>query len=205
MAAREIGIFALPTVLVPGEQMPLHIFEERYKRLIGDCLDRDTEFLLLYSDEAGTREVGCAAHIAKVLDRFDDGRMNIVVEGTEVLRVAEITRGQAYTTAIADEADEDLSIGNETEPVMDLYRQIAAAGGGDPQEDLTATGRPLSYAIMARVDFPAEEKQRVLELRGETQRLMAIIDLLARGLQALAHIEQIRERAQTNGKVPHGD
>ena len=58
---------------------------------------------------------------------------------------------------------------------------------------------------MARVDFPAEEKQRVLELRTESSRLSAIIDLLARGLQALAQIELIRERAQTNGKVPHGE
>ena len=58
---------------------------------------------------------------------------------------------------------------------------------------------------MARVDFPAAEKQRVLELRGETPRIMAIIELLARGLQALEQIEQVRRRAQTNGKVPHGD
>jgi hypothetical protein len=116
-----------------------------------------------------------------------------------------MTRGQAYTTAMADAADEDLSAGDETEPVMELFRQIASAGGGDPEEDLTASGQPLSYAIMARVDFPAEEKQRVLELRAESSRLMAIIDLLARGLQALAQIEQIRERAQTNGKIPHGE
>jgi hypothetical protein len=187
MATREIGIFALPTVLVPGERMPLHVFEERYKQLISECLDLDREFLLLYADEGGTRELGCAAHVE------------------QVLRVVEMTRGQAYTTAMADAADEDLSAGDETEPVMELFRQIASAGGGDPEEDLTASGQPLSYAIMARVDFPAEEKQRVLELRAESSRLLAIIDLLARGLQTLAQIEQIRERAQTNGKVPHGE
>lgn len=205
MATREIGIFALPTVLVPGERMPLHIFEDRYKQLIGDCLDNDQEFLLLYADEVGTRELGCAARVEEVLERFDDGRLNIVVEGTALLRVVEITRSQSYTTAMADEAADDLAVTQETEPVLDLYRQIAAAGGGDPEEDMQATGRPLSYAIMARVDFPAEEKQRVLELRSESERLMAIVDLLARGLQALAQIEQIRERAQTNGKVPHGE
>ena len=53
MATREIGIFALPTVLVPGERMPLHVFEERYKQLISECLDLDREFLLLYADEGG--------------------------------------------------------------------------------------------------------------------------------------------------------
>jgi len=205
MATREIGIFALPTVLVPGERMPLHIFEDRYKQLIADCLDQDAEFLLLYTDDDGTREVGCAARVDGVIDELDDGRMNILVEGTEVMQVVEITRGRAYTTAMADEADDDLSAGDETAPVLDLYRRIAAAGGGDPEEDLAESGWPLSYAIMARVDFPAAEKQRVLELREETARLMAIIELLARGLQALEQIEQVRKRAETNGKVPHGE
>jgi Lon protease-like protein len=205
MATREIGIFALPTVLVPGERMPLHIFEDRYKRLIADCLEAEEDFLLLYTDEDGTREIGCGARVEEVLDRLEDGRMNIVVEGTEVLQVTEITRGRMYTSALVEPAADDLSTGEETGPVLDLYRQIAATGGGDPDEDLLATGAPLSYAIMARVDFPAAEKQRVLELRAESERLMAIVDLLARGLQALAQIEEIRERAQTNGKVPHGD
>ena len=122
-----------------------------------------------------------------------------------MLRVTEITRGREYTTALVEAAADDLSTGEETGPVLDLYRQIAAAGGGDPDEDMLAGEGPLSYAIMARVDFPAAEKQRVLELRTESERLMAIVDLLARGLQALAQIEEIRERAQTNGKVPHGD
>ena len=205
MATREIGIFALPTVLVPGERIPLHIFEERYKRLIADCLENEAEFLVVFSDEEGTRELGCAARVEEVLDQFDDGRMNVVVAGTDVLQVTEITRGRQYTTGLVEPAPDDLSVSEETGPVLDLYRQIAAAGGGDPEEDLLAAAEPLSYAIMARVDFPAAEKQRVLELRDESGRLMAIVDLLARGLQALAQIEEIRERAQTNGKVPHGD
>jgi ATP-dependent Lon protease len=207
MASREIGIFALPTVLVPGERIPLHIFEERYKQLIGDCVESEEEFLLLYADEEGTRELGCAARVDSVLDELEDGRMNILVEGTEVLEVLELTRsGRPYTTAIADAATEDLALGDEeTDSVLTLYKQIAAAGGGDPEEDLTEAGWPLSYTIMARVDFPAAEEQRVLEMRGETPRIMAIIELLARGLQALEQIEQVRRRAQTNGKVPHGD
>ena len=205
MANREFGIFALPTVLVPGELMPLHIFEPRYRELIGECLDTGDQFLLLYSDDDGTREVGCTAEVTELLERFDDGRLNIVVQGVDVMRVVEITRGRSFTTAVAVEAEEDLTVGDEGEAALELYRQIAAAGGGDPDEDLTALATPLSYSIMARVDFPAEEKQRVLELRSERERMMAIIDLLARGLQALAKIEQIRELAAGNGRVPHSE
>ncbi len=205
MATREIGIFALPTVLVPGELMPLHVFEPRYRELIDECLDTAGQFLLLYSDDEGTREVGCAAEVIELLERLDDGRMNIVVQGLTVLRVVEITRGRSFTTAVAEQAGEDLTIGAEGEAALDLYRQIAAAGGGDAAEDLSLLETPLSYAIMSRVDFPAAEKQRVLELRSEQERIMALIDLLTRGLQTLARIEQIRDRATTNGKVPSGE
>ena len=205
MANREFGIFALPTVLVPGELMPLHIFEPRYRELIGECLDTGDQFLLLYSDDEGTRVVGCTAEVTELVERVDDVRLSIVVQGVDVVRVVEITRGRPFTTAVAVDADEDLSVGDEGDAALELYRQIAAAGGGDPDEDLTALSTPLSYSIMARVDFPAEEKQRVLELRSERERMMAIIDLLARGLQALARIEQIRERAAGNGRVPYGE
>jgi Lon protease-like protein len=203
--SRELGIFALPTVLVPGELLPLHIFEDRYKDLIGDCLDRKAPFLLLYTDEEGTREVGCTAEVVEVRERFEDGRMNIIVEGVDVLRVVEITRGRSFTTAVAEEAADDLAAGDEVENVLALFHRIASVGGGDPDEDLTALPTPLSYSIMARVDFPAAEKQRVLELRTERERLAEISDLLTRGPQALEQVEQIRERAKTNGKVPHGE
>ena len=198
-----MGIFALGSVLAPGELLPLHIFEERYKQLIGDCLDRDETFLLLYTDEDGTRELGCTAAVVEVLERFDDGRLNIVVEGREVLRVIEITRGRGYTTAAVEPADDDLEAGEERESALRLYAEFAAASGIDPADDLSEAEGPLSYAIMARVEFPAGEKQSVLELRSERARLMALVELLARGLQGLQRVEEIRRRAQGNGRVPH--
>jgi len=203
-APREIGIFALGTVLVPGELMPLHIFEPRYRELIGDCERDEVPFLLLFTDDDGTREVGCTANLVEVVERFDDGRMNIVVEGGDVMRVLEITRGRGYTTAMVEPAPDDLDAGSEQDAALDLYRQIAEAAGGDAEEDLLATSRPVSYAIMARVEFPSGEKQRLLELRSESERLAGVTELLARGLQSLEAMAKVRERAHTNGKVDRG-
>ena len=93
MSAREIGLFPLATVLVPGELLPLHIFEDRYRRLIGDCERHGQEFALLFADDDGTRELGCTAELVEVIERFDDGRLNIVVRGGEVVRVLAIIRG----------------------------------------------------------------------------------------------------------------
>ena len=203
-APREIGIFALGTVLVPGELMPLHVFEPRYRELIGDCERDQVPFLLLFTDDEGTRELGCTAQLVEVVERFDDGRMNIVVEGRDVVKVLEITRGRQYTTAVVETAPDDLTTEGDQEAALDLYRQIAEAGGGDPQEDLLASSRPLSYTIMARVEFPSLEKQRLLELLSEGDRRTGVTELLTRGLQALEAMAKVRERASTNGKVDRG-
>ena len=205
MGTREIGIFALGTVLAPGELLPLHIFEERYKQLIGDSLETGEPFLLLFSDDDGTREIGCAASVIEVLQRYDDGRLNIVVEGGDLLRVVEMTRGKAYATGMVEDVADDTAAGDERDAALQLYRTFAAASGLETEDDdLESHERPLSYTIMSRVDFPAADKQRILEMRSERDRLMALVELLSRGLQSIQQIEQIRKRAQTNGKVPHG-
>ena len=181
MSAREIGLFPLAVVLVPGELMPLHIFEERYKRLVRDCEQEAQEFAILYADDDGAREVGCTAEIVEVTERFDDGRLNLVVRGAEVVRVLELTRGRMYITG-------------RVEPV-------AEATGNEPDPAITEDVDRMSYAIAARVEFPAAEKLRLLEERSERARLMVIVELLARGLENLAVAAEIRDRAHTNGKV----
>src|ERR687898_526017 len=87
----ELGLFPLGIVLLPSEQIPLHIFEDRYQELIGECLAEEREFGLIYADDDGLREIGTLAIVTEVLDRFDDGRLNIVVEGRERFRLLELT------------------------------------------------------------------------------------------------------------------
>src|SRR6516165_8744487 len=83
----EIGLFPLELVLLPSERVPLHIFEPRYKELIGECLRSGEEFGLVLQDEQGRREIGTKAVVVEVLQVFDDGRMNVVVEGHERFRL----------------------------------------------------------------------------------------------------------------------
>src|ERR687897_313859 len=80
-------LFPLGLVLLPGETVPLHIFEERYKLMIGECLDEEREFGIIWLADDGLRDVGCGARITQVLERFDDGRMNVLVEGTTPFRL----------------------------------------------------------------------------------------------------------------------
>ena len=87
----EIGLFPLNLVLLPGEQAPLHVFEPRYRELIGECLEENGEFGLVLADDDGMREIGCRAGVIEVLEQFEDGRLNVVVEGRERIRIAELT------------------------------------------------------------------------------------------------------------------
>jgi ATP-dependent Lon protease len=90
----EIGLFPLGIVLLPTERVPLHIFEPRYCELIGECLEEEVEFGMVYADEDGVRDFGTLARVSDVLERFDDGRLNVVVEGGLRFRVERLTRGR---------------------------------------------------------------------------------------------------------------
>ena len=94
----EIGLFPLGLVLLPTEQVPLHIFEPRYQELIGESLESGIPFGIVYADDDGLRQVGTLANVSEVTERFDDGRLNIVVDGGERFRLLELTSGRSFVT-----------------------------------------------------------------------------------------------------------
>src|ERR687884_16094 len=104
----EIGLFPLALVLLPTERVPLHIFEPRYKELIGECLAEGREFGLVLEDENGRRDVGTRAGVIEVLQVFDDGRMNVVVEGRDRFRLVELTTGREFLTGEIEAVDDDV-------------------------------------------------------------------------------------------------
>jgi len=198
----EIGLFPLELVLLPTERAPLHIFEDRYKELIGECLARDGEFGLVLADERGLREVGTFAAVTEVLERFDDGRLNIVVEGRGRFRLVEVTRGRSFHTAqiepIADE--EDVADEKDVDRALEQFEQLKEIASSDVEDPDPDTGL-LSFQLAARVDFGAEVKQQLLEQRSEARRLHVVAELLENAVQTMALEREVRERASQNGKV----
>ena len=197
----EIGLFPLGIVLLPTERVPLHIFEPRYQELIGECLESGEAFGLLYADDQGVREVGTLARVADVLERFDDGRLNIVVEGGERFRVEELTRGRSFMTAEVGEVEDEPGAVVEAETAARAagsFRALAAVAGaetGEPDESSPA----LSFELAAQVELPAEAKQRLLESRVEQERLELVAELLDAARAALIAARELGERARRNG------
>ena len=198
----EIGLFPLGMVLLPGEQVPLHIFEPRYRELIGECLDTNASFGLLLADDDGMREVGTKATVVEVLEQFDDGRLNIVVEGDARFRLVELTEGRAFATAEVTvvEDDGDAPTQDELDRCLGAYNRVVQAAGAEV-DDLDPDAPSVAYQIGARVDLGVEVKQDLLELLSERERVVMLSPLLDRAAEAVRREREIRERAATNGHV----
>jgi ATP-dependent Lon protease len=200
----EIGLFPLELVLLPGERVPLHIFEPRYKELVGECLRSGREFGLVLQDERGRREIGTRAAVVEVLQVFDDGRMNVVVEGHDRFRLRELTSGRAFLTGDVEPVDdEDDEASADSDRALELFRQLVEVAGSEIDEPDGASGS-LAFEIASRVDFGIEPKQELLELRSEAARLRQLCELLEAAVEAVKREREVRERAATNGKVSHG-
>jgi Lon protease-like protein len=202
----ELGLFPLGIVLLPTEQIPLHIFEDRYQELIGECLAEEREFGLVFADEDGLREIGTRAAVTEVLDRFEDGRLNIVAEGRERFRLVELTEGRSFQTGIVEAvADEqDTADPEDTAHALELFHRLVELTGAEVEEPRLDVPQ-LSFELAGRFDFAPELKQRLLQLTSEHRRMQLLAELLAGAAVAVEREREIAERAQGNGKVdPRG-
>ena len=199
----EIGLFPLELVLLPNERVPLHIFEDRYKDLIGECLADTTDFGLILEDDDGLREIGTRTSVVELIDTFDDGRMNVLVEGRSRFRVIELTEGRPFRTAEVEAVEDDgeLPLEADVEQTIAVFRRLVAVAEVDEIDEPSAGSPVLSFELAARVDFGPELKQELLELRSEGKRLRRLAELLDQAVQALTHEREVRQRAAGNGKV----
>ena len=197
----EIGLFPLGLVLLPTEQVPLHIFEPRYRELIGECIDADQPFGLVFADDDGLRQVGTLATITEVTDRFDDGRLNIVVEGGDRFRLVELTEGRSFHTgrieALVDR--EDPPAADDVKRSVSLFSRLVELTGADvevPEETIEL----LSYVLASRFDLAPDLKLELLEETSERVRLSRLCEILETVAAAVEHQREVAERAATNGR-----
>jgi ATP-dependent Lon protease len=202
----EIGLFPLALVLAPTERVPLHIFEPRYKELIGECIADGEPFGLVLEDDSGRRDIGTLAEVKEIAHVFEDGRMNILVEGSERFRITAWTDGRAYPTAEVEPLEDDDDATPDptaADEALAVFRKLAAVADAEIDEPDGSSGS-LAFEIAAHVDFGPEPKQELLELRSESHRLQRLTELLEHALTAMTREREIRERAATNGRVSLG-
>ena len=198
----EIGLFPLGIVLLPTEQVPLHIFEPRYRELIAECIDGEQPFGLVYADDDGLRRTGTLASVVEVVERFEDGRLNIVVEGGDRFRLLELTDGRSFHTGTVEPlADND----DPPEPAdvtrgIGLFAQLVELTGAEvevPAEDISQP----SFSLASRFELAPELKLELLEETSERLRLKRLCEILETVATAVQHQRETAALASRNGHV----
>jgi Lon protease-like protein len=198
-------LFPLGLVLLPGEAVPLHIFEERYKLMIGECLDEEREFGIVWLADDALKDVGCAARITQVLERFDDGRLNILVEGTTPFRLDRRIGELAYPAGDVELLDDEPDAGEAAlertrSAYADLVEEVT-----DNRPEAAALAELGAYGMAATLDIALPAKQTLLELRSETARLEQLEALFAEAVKRIKTAARVAEQASGNGHLKRGE
>lgn len=205
MSEVDFPLFPLGLVALPSEQIPLHIFEPRYRSMINACLDSGGEFGIVSASDEGLAPVGCACVVERVLETMEDGRMNIVVRGTRPFRLLARQDGLPYPAGtvefLEDEPEEDP--GETGEQAREAYARLVEEAT-DAQPDPLELAAMDAYAMAATVEFGVEDKQQLLETRSERLRLKLLAQLVRATLKRLEFVDRAQMRARSNGKVRFG-
>jgi Lon protease-like protein len=197
-------LFPLGLVLLPQELVPLHIFEERYKLMIAQCLETGTEFGIVWLSDDGLRDIGCTARIERVIETFDDGRMNVLVAGDKPFRLLRRIDDMPFPAGDIEllpdfDPDGDPQL---VEQARARYAELIETAT-EEKPDLEEIAGLDAYGMAATVEHPPEAKQALLELRAENDRLRMVEEMFRTAMKRVAYAEEAAERAQTNGSVPH--
>jgi Lon protease-like protein len=202
---RDFPLFPLGLVALPYEYVPLHIFEDRYRTMFAECLESESEFGIVWMADDGLKPVGCACEITEVLERMEDGRLNVLTRGTRPFRIVArqddlpYPAGTVEFLADREEAPDDDTAGAARDAYADLVEQAT-----DKEADRDEIAGMTAYAMAATVDFGLDAKQGLLDLRSENARMRLVTRLFKAATKRLDFIERAQARARSNGKVRFG-
>jgi ATP-dependent Lon protease len=203
MRPDRIPLFPLNVVLFPGEQLPLHIFEPRYRRMVRECLDSKSPFGMLLALPDGIVRVGCTAEILEVIKRYQDGRMDIITVGRDPFRVVELFSGDALLEGHIDylEDTDSAAAPQSIKQLVELYETChTLLFSGIPKDFDSVSPDQLSYTIAAALPLDHLWKQQLLELRTESERQHRLSTYLRDWAPHLQKVETLRHRAGGNGQ-----
>jgi len=204
---RGYPLFPLGIVALPSEGVALHIFEQRYRTMIERCLraapgSLERSFGIVWLSEDELKPIGCTCEVEEVLERMDDGRLNILARGLLPFRLLERQDDLPYPAGAVEflEEDEEETDEQAAAATRELYRQLVMAAT-DRELEHSELLAMSAYRMAATVEFEAEAKQELLELRSENARMRLLARLLKSAIDRLDLLERARARARSNGKV----
>ena len=197
----SLPLFPLNLVLYPNETLPLHIFEERYKDLTQYCVDHDVPFGIVRSENDTLAEVGTTARIRRIVNRYEDGRLDIEVRGEERFRLLEIHEEKSYYTANVNllEDEEEVLDPDLKERAITQHMKLLELAGRTVRPDLYEDVDKLSYVLARNAVLEGKQKQEVLEQPSESERIRYLIRHFETLIPRVEQKEDINRRIRSNG------
>ena len=202
MRPERIPLFPLNVVLLPGAELPLHIFEPRYRTMVKDCLEEKSEFGMLLSMPKGLARVGCTAEIRAVVNRYGDGRMDILTVGRAPFRVLDLFQDNPLLEGQVDYLEDRETATNPRiqRELVELFEACHTLIFDDYPKNLQgAAPEELSYLVAATLPMELLWKQQILELRSEADRQERLVTYLREWAPHLQKRGVMRQRAGGNG------
>jgi Lon protease-like protein len=195
-----LPLFPLDVVLLPGTPIPLHVFEPRYKEMIGECMAQKTAFGVVRAKEDGIAEIGCTAEIMEVAKRYDDGRLDIVCEGHRRFEVLGLNEERSFLRAEVTYFDDEPGAGasDQVKEALRLYvdlMRILDADAEAPETDVPQ----LSFQLAAPLPLDLDFKQTLLGMRSERERIAAVVKYYEALLPRMQRALKARQKAGGNG------
>jgi len=188
-------------VLLPGVPLPLHIFEPRYKEMIGECLSQKRPFGVVRVREEGVAEIGCTAEILTVTKEYPDGKMDIVTQGRERFEVMEINQERSFLQAdvLYFQDDAEAPLKEEIGRALELHNEILSLAGATPEQASAGEDPQLSFHLAGTLPLDLDFKQTLLGMKSEGERLRGIIAYFEALLPNLRRTMHVRRKAGGNG------
>lgn len=203
MAAPLLPLFPLPLVLFPATPLPLHIFEERYKQMIGDVQQSGAEFGIVLAKDEGIVNIGCTATVERVLQRYPDGRLDLIAKGQRRFRIESLDQNEAYLRAeveyVPDETEDAApELKSRAMAASEKLRQVEPA----ELDTIAVSGAQLSYQLGQFVS-DLDKRQTLLSLTSEPERLRYLISFLPEYTTERERVMLAKRLAPRNGHAKH--
>jgi uncharacterized protein len=205
--SEKLDLFPLNVVLFPGSLIELHIFEERYRTMIRQCLDEHREFGVVLHENNQLHSIGCSALVREVSHSYPDGSYDIIAEGRSIFRLKDISQADAgYFQGDTESVDEEPA----AVPQSVLSRVIALFNAmldivypaGHAAAVFNSPSDRIAFQIAEKAGLELPERQRILETLSETRRLEMLADHLETTIPRLKEEKEIRRVVANDGYLP---
>lgn len=196
-----LPLFPLELVLFPGAPLPLHIFEPRYKEMIGECLVQDSPFGMVRAKENALSAIGCSASIVTVIKKYEDGRLDIAAEGERRFEIIQVNQERSFLQAeVAFFEDEPSTVSKSAaDAVIQLHEQLFAVLGQTVEVERDADF--LSFHLAQDLPVDLDFKQTLLEMKSEAERIETLTEYYRATIPKIEMSLRVRQRASGNGHV----